>query len=98
GAATRVEGQVQGAVRIQAANALAVGVAEIIEITGEQNLAVGLEEQGINVAVSAGARVERLINRAVGVAPGDVVARSAGHGRELAADEDVAIVLDSQRE
>ncbi len=89
--AFRIEGQVRGAVRVQACDVPERKTAGIGEVTADEHFPVGLQLDGPDVVVGDG--IERAVQAAVRVQPGDVVERCAVVLVEIAADDDLAIGL-----
>ena len=95
----RRETRVCRAVGVQPAEVIAHRPSQArVESAAHQNLAVRLDRQRVNVVVHVRARVVAHIDAAVGIEPGEVLARrgagAAADAAEVAANHDPAIRLD----
>src|SRR2546427_816372 len=94
----RIEGVVHGAVRVQSADIGARLAALLGEIATDQHFSVQLDGEakdrtGESRAITTCPRIERAIEAAVGIEPGNMAAGHTGHIREIPADDDFSIRL-----
>ena len=93
-ASARIERRVECAIGVDARDEVGVGAVVNRERTGDQNLAVGLEDRAVHRAVRTGAGHERHVQRAVAIQPREIRAVHGVQSRECARDDHLAIRLD----
>ena len=91
-----VEGGIEGTVGVQAAQAVAGGAVEDGEGAADQDLAVGLEGQGIDRVVGVGGGQEAGVDGPIGLQTGEVSARQQVDGGESSADHQLIVWLPGQ--
>ena len=92
---SRIEGCIQGAIEMQAADAVAGLTTQCGEISSHYNAAIGLDCQGKNNAAIR-PRVEARIHAAVSIQSADMVASFAAQCGKLSTHQDPAIGLQGQ--
>ena len=88
----RQEAAVNRAVRIQAGHAREIRAADAGENTTDDHLTARVHGDDVDRVVRALAGIKRFVHRAVGVEPGDVIARDGIDEREIAGQHNAAAI------
>lgn len=93
---TGIEGGIQRAIGVEPGNTVARNAIHLGEFPADQHLAIGLQGQLPRHAIGACPWIEGGIQRAIGVEPGNAVARNAIHLGKRPPDQHLAIGLQGQ--